>query len=241
MRRFLCLYLPQTLWVLASSKFSQTDNGWNLKYTGTLEKGNLLKGCGLQGATRTSSTVRTIRMAKMVLGMSLMLSIVTVARAQAQTAPKDQSNIEKFSAKSGTLIEKQFVDIGSLKQVKVQLLIITDMIVGSKVSGVRLEYVASSRYSSDTKVTFLDSDEVDGLIKSITILKSRVLNSTRDNYTEIVFRSRSGFEAGGYFSEGKWTTFVKLERFDKDSYVFMKPDDFDTLLGLLQQAKPRLL
>src|ERR1051326_7279912 len=77
----------------------------------------------------------------------------------AQTAPKDQSNIEKFSAKSGTLIEKQFVDIGSLKQVKVQLLIITDMIVGSKVSGVRLEYVASSRYSSDTKVTFLRSEE----------------------------------------------------------------------------------
>ena len=180
-------------------------------------------------------------MLKILIGVCFLISLSTVARAQTQTVAREQSNIEKFSAKSGTLIEKQFVDIGNIREVKVQLLTITDMIVGSKASGVRMEYVASSRYTSDTKVTFLDSDEVDGLIKSINILKSRVLNSTRDNYTEIVFRSRSGFEEGGYFSEGKWTTFVKLERFDKDSYVFMKPDDFDTLLALLQQAKPRLL
>jgi hypothetical protein len=115
------------------------------------------------------------------------------------------------------------------------------MIATTKVSGVRLEYTATTRYSSDDKVTFLDADEVDGLIKSLSILKTRILNSTRDNYTEIVFRSRSGFEAGGYFSDNKWTTFVKLERFDKDSYVFMKPEDFESLFALLQQAKPRLL
>jgi len=180
-------------------------------------------------------------MLKIILGMSLFISCSSVVQAQPQTLTREQSNIEKFSAKSGTLIEKQFVDIGTIKGVKVQLLIITDMIASTKVSGVRMEYVASSRYTTDAKITFLDSDEVDGLIKSINILKSKVLNSTRDNYTEIVFRSRSGFEAGGYFSEAKWTTFVKLERFDRDSYVFMKPEDFDSLLALLQQARPRIL
>jgi hypothetical protein len=179
-------------------------------------------------------------MLNIILIVGLILSFTGVAHAQAQTVAREQSNIEKFSAKSGTLIEKQFVDIGTIKKVKIQLLTITDMIASAKISGVRMEYVSSGRYTSDTKVTFLDSDEVDGLIKSINILKTRVLNSTRDNYTEIVFRSRSGFEAGGYFSEGKWTTFVKLERFDKDSYVFMTPDDFDGLLMLLQQTKPRL-
>lgn len=180
-------------------------------------------------------------MLKLILGMSLLIASSSVVQSQPQTPTREQSNIEKFSAKSGTLIEKQFVDIGTIKGVKVQLLIITDMIASTKVSGLRMEYFASSRYTTDTKVTFLDSDEVDGLIKSINILKSKVLNSSRDNYTEIVFRSRSGFEAGGYFSEAKWTTFVKLERFDKDSYVFMKPEDFDSLLSLLQQARPRIL
>jgi hypothetical protein len=179
-------------------------------------------------------------MKKSVITLAWVFLFFTVVYSQPQTV-REQSNLEKFSAKSGTLIEKQFVDLGHVKSVKVQLLIITDMIVNSKIVGVRMEYVASSRYSTDTKATFLDPDEIDGLIKSIGILKSRVLNSARDNYTEVVFRSRGGFEAGSYFSDGEWKTFVKLERFDKDSYVFMKPEDFDVLLSLLQQAKQRLI
>jgi len=161
------------------------------------------------------------------------------AFSQSQTVDKEQSNIEKFSAKSGTLIEKQFVDVGRVKAIKVQLLVITDMIANAKISGVRMEYESSGRDSSDTKLAFLDQDEVDGLIQAINILKSKVLNTTKNNYTEIVFRSRSGFEAGAYFADGKWKTFVKLERFDKDSYVFLQPEDFDTLADLLQQAKQK--
>jgi len=104
-----------------------------------------------------------------------------------------------------------------------------------------MEYETLSRYSTDSKIAFLDQDEVDGLIRSINILKSKILNTTRDSYTEVVIGSRSGFEAGGYFEGGKWTTFIKLERFDKESYVFMKPEDFDRLLELLQLAKQRLV
>jgi retron-type reverse transcriptase len=165
----------------------------------------------------------------------------TLAFSQNQTVDREQSNIEKFSAKSGTLIEKQFVDVGNLKGVKVQLFIITDMLSNSKASGLRMEYVATGRYSSDSKIAVLDQDELDGLIKSINILKTKVFNTTRDSYTEIIFRSRSGFEAGGYYSDGKWKTFMKLERFDKDSYIFLQPEDFDALAELLQQAKQKLV
>ena len=169
------------------------------------------------------------------------LVLAAITLAQNQNVNQEQSNIEKFSAKSGTLIEKKFIDIGKLKDVKVQVLVITDMMGNAKVSGVRFEIEKAGRYTSDTKVAFLDQDEVDGLVKSINILKTSVLGTTRDSYTEIAFRSRSGFEAGAYFGEGKWTTFMKLERFDKDSYVFLQPEDFDTLASLLQQAKQKFV
>jgi hypothetical protein len=138
-------------------------------------------------------------------------------------------------------MERKFIDIGKLRDIKIQVMVITDLMANAKISGVRFEVEKAGRYTSDTKIAFLDRDEVDGLIKSIGILKSSVFNSTRDSYTEVEFRSRSGFEAGAYFSEGKWKTFVRLERFDRDSYVFLSPEDFDTLAALLAQAKEQLV
>ncbi|HKP36410.1 MAG TPA: hypothetical protein VJT71_06095 [Pyrinomonadaceae bacterium] len=167
-------------------------------------------------------------------------ALATVGFSQAQAPNREQSNIEKFSAKSGTLIQKQFVELGKIKTVTVELLVITDLVTNARVAGVRMEYEAYSSIGSDTKIAFLDADEVDGLIKSISLLKSKVLNTTPDNYTEVVFGSRGGFEAGAYFANGKWSTFLKLERYDSRSSVSMKPEDFDHLLELLQQAKQKL-
>jgi hypothetical protein len=118
---------------------------------------------------------------------------------------------------------------------------ITDMMSNVKVSGVRFEVEKADRYTSSTKTAFLDKDEVDGLVKSLNIIKTSVLPSTRDSYTEIEFRSRSGFPAGAFYSDNKWSAFLKLEKYDSGSYVFLKPEDLDTLATLLQQAKAQLI
>lgn len=180
-------------------------------------------------------------MVRLILLLAVMLVFMTLAQAQTQPRERELSNIEKFSAKSGTLIEKKFIDIGSLKSVKVRVLKLTDLVSNARMSGVRLEYDHSGRLGSDTKIAFLDPDEVDGLLKSIDVLKSKVFLSNPDSYTEVEFNSRGGFEAGGFFSKGEWSTFLKLERFDRDSYVFLKPEDFDVLRDLLQQAKARFV
>lgn len=165
----------------------------------------------------------------------------TLNYSQVKLAEKEQSNIEKFSAKSGTLIEKKFVDVGTMKSAKLQVLTLTDLISNAKVSGVRFEKETATRYSTDTKTAFLDQDEIDGLIKSINLIKTKVLPTTPESYTEVVFSSRSGFSAGCYYDSGKWTAFIKLERLDKDSYVYMQAEDFDALAALLQQAKSKMV
>jgi vacuolar-type H+-ATPase subunit D/Vma8 len=133
----------------------------------------------------------------------LFLFCAVCASSQVKTPEKEQSKLEAFSLRSGSLIEKQFTDVGEVKEVKVQVYILTDLISGVKISGLRLSKVVSDRYSSDSKTAALDLDEIDGLIKSINALKTKVFPSVRTSYTEIVYKSRGGFMAGAYFDRGK--------------------------------------
>ncbi len=86
----------------------------------------------------------------------------------------------------------------------------------------------------------LDADEIDGLIKSIKIIQNKILPTNPINYTEVAFKSRSGFMAGCFSKTNTWNTFVKIDEFDSNSYVFMEKEDLATLLELLTQAKAKL-
>jgi hypothetical protein len=157
------------------------------------------------------------------------------------TDPKEQkSKAELFSNKSGSLIQKQFMDVGFLGGCLIQIAQFTDLIGGETTKAVRFEYAYSGTYSSDTKIGMLDIDEVDALIKSLNIIKDKIIPTTPKAYTEIQYRSRGGFQAGCFYSKKEWSTFLKLERFDEKSYVFMKDGDIIQLLSILNDAKAKL-
>jgi hypothetical protein len=160
--------------------------------------------------------------------------------SNAQTKEKELSNAEKFSAKAGALIKKEFIEIGTVKSAKIFVIYYTDLITNTKQTAIKFEYDSVGKYTSDTKIAVLDSDEVDGLIKSIKLIQDNIFNSTAANYTEVTYKSRGGFEAGCFWSKGTWSTYLKLEKYDKDSYVFLVKEDFSTLLLTLEQAKAKL-
>lgn len=174
----------------------------------------------------------------------LMLSMATLfafgQTAQNQTKEQEISNAEKFSAKAGTLLQKEFFEIGEIKGCKLTIIHYTDLIGTQKTSSLKFEYEYSGKYTSDTKAAVLDADEIDGLIKSITMMQEKIFPTTPSTYTEVSFKSRGGFDAGCFSSKGTWSTYLKLEKFDKDSYVWLTKEDFPTLLNLLQQAKAKL-
>lgn len=171
--------------------------------------------------------------------IGLLLSCFAYSQAKIE---KQTTAAEQFSATAGTLIEKQFVDIGKVKGVSVQIMKIKDLNTGVSKTALRFEYDYKSSYTSDTKVATLDLDEIDGLLKSMTNLKTTVFSSTRDVYTEVTFRSRTGFEAGAYYDvdKAKWVAYVKLEKFDGNSEVFLNTDDFTSMLSLVEQAKAKM-
>jgi hypothetical protein len=166
--------------------------------------------------------------------------IATTLFSFGQTKDQELSNAEKFSAKAGSLIQKEFLDIGTVKSSKIKIVKYTDLITATKQSALQFEYESVGKYTSDTKAAVLDADEIDGLIKSIKIIQEKIFPSTATNYTEVSFKSRGGFEAGCYWSKGNWSTYIKLEKYDKDSYVFLNKDDFPTLLAVIEQAKAKL-
>ena len=162
-------------------------------------------------------------------------------QAQTQLAKDvESSNAEKFSASSGALIKKDFIDIGEIRGAKLQVVKFQDMISEKSTSAVRLEYEVKSSYGTDTKKAMLDADEIDGLLKSIKVMKERIFPSTSVTYSEVTYRSRAGFEAGCYWSKDKWTTYLKLEKYDSKSYVFLGQEDFTILYELLVQAQMKL-
>ncbi len=157
-----------------------------------------------------------------------------------QTKEQELSNAEKFSAKAGALIQKEFIEVGSIKDAKISIVYYTDLITNTKESALKFEYESIGKYTSSTKAAVLDADEVDGLIKSIKLIQEKIFPSTATNYTEVSFKSRGGFDAGCFWSKNTWSTYLKLEKYDKDSYVFLTKDDFPALLTLLEEAKTKL-
>lgn len=154
-----------------------------------------------------------------------------------------QSNTEVFSSKSGTLIEKSFIDVGKQNKITFQVLKIRSLLNGDSLSALRLETeVMESAYSTDTKVAILDRDEIDGLIASIRKVLIDILPSPREHYTEVIFKSRSGFEFGAYFDPTKesWKCYFQLKRFDSKSSVFFGNKDLATMLNVIEAAKTKL-
>jgi hypothetical protein len=178
---------------------------------------------------------------KTISTLFIALLMTTLAFSQAKIE-KQTTQAEQFSATAGTLIEKQFVDIGKVKGISVQVMKLKDLNSGTTKSALRFEYDYKSSYSSDTKVATLDLDEIDGLLKSMNNLKTNVFPSTRDVYTEVTFRSRTGFEAGSYYDvdKKKWVAYCKLEKFDNNSEVFLNTDDFSAMLVFVEQAKAKM-
>lgn len=170
----------------------------------------------------------------------ILLTLMTLISLNAQTTKGEElSKAEVFSSKSGTLIEKEFLEVGTIKKAEIKVIKYKDLISGENVSSIRIEYETGGNYSA-TKIASLDADEIDGLIKSIKIMQDQVFNSSPENYKEVTYQSRAGFEAGCYWSKGDWQTYLKLKKFDGKSYVFLKKEDFPTFLSLLEKSKTLL-
>lgn len=187
-----------------------------------------------------NQNLNSVFMVKRILTFVLIVAGFSTYAQQPKTKVQETSNAEKFSERSGSLIQKEIIDIGDIKKCELKVIFYKDLISNQKTSALKFEYEFKSSYSSDTKAAILDTDEIDGLIKSIKIIQEKIFPTTAVNYTEVSFRSRGEFEAGCFSKKDSWAAYMKLEKFDSNSYVFMEKEDLIKLLDLLGKAKLQL-
>ena len=152
------------------------------------------------------------------------LSIFTISvflivsqQAFSQIAPgekKNLSNAEKFELKSGLLLKKEYKSLGMVGACEIKVSKLEDLITKEKTSGVRFEYINHSSVGNSTKIAVIDPDEVKSLLKSFEIIQLQILPQTVEDYTEVSFKSRSGFEAGCFWSTDKkdWSIYLQIEK-----------------------------
>jgi hypothetical protein len=170
----------------------------------------------------------------------ILISCIGMNAYGQQKDEKELSNAEQFSAKSGTLIQKVFIPVGTIKKCDLKVVEYTDLISSTKQKALKLSYDVVSSYSTDTKTAILDTDEIDGLMKSIKLMQEKVMLTVPSDYTEVSFKSRGGFEAGCFVSKGAWSSYLKLEIYDGKSYVWLEKDDLTTFYDLLSQANAKM-
>jgi hypothetical protein len=167
--------------------------------------------------------------------IGLLITIVSFSQTSGKTSI---SKTDEFSSKTGRIIKKEFADVDTYKGCEFKILTITDLVSNEKIIALRIEKEVTGSYSSSTKIAVLDADEIDGLLKALQVIKDN-MTTTPTVYTEIIFNSRGGFEAGAFYDvdKAKWSVYIKLEEHDNDSYVFMKSEDMDPLIAVIEKAK----
>lgn len=106
--------------------------------------------------------------------MVMMMGTFVFSSLAQTTKELEVSNAEKFSTSSGVLMKKDYLDVGNINKVKVQVVNFQDLTSDKSTSAIMFECEVTSRYTTDTKQAMLDVDEIDGLIKSIKIMQDKI-------------------------------------------------------------------
>ena len=166
--------------------------------------------------------------------MSVVLNPFASLSAQQKQEPSEvkKSKTELFAETAGSLIERQFMTIGSAAKIEVSVMKVRNLLTDVSYRALRLEYGVG------TRIAVLDSDEVEALLLTIKKMNDEIFSSLRPVYTEVYFRSRSGFELGAYCMAATdyWTPYIKMDSWQSNANIFLRPRKYKQLISLIQRA-----
>ncbi|MDY4740514.1 MAG: hypothetical protein SO293_04290 [Alloprevotella sp.] len=140
----------------------------------------------------------------------VLLCSVAVSNAQ-EKETENRSKAALFEESKGSLIRKDFYNLPKVGGLENNVLILTDIFTGTKIGCLRMEYYDDY---NDLRAGYIDFEELDAAIKSLSYIKETILHTTPDVYTEFSFKSKDGVQLGTYFNEKtqKWVVFIWLRK-----------------------------
>ncbi|WP_126972887.1 hypothetical protein [Gynurincola endophyticus] len=165
---------------------------------------------------------------------AILILVSTNIYSQEKTT-SDKSKIQNFSLKTGSMIQKEFFPLGSVKKISIDKLVLTDVLTKVKLTGVKIKTSVVKSYSTSESSCFLDLDEIEEIIKSSNFVLK--MDAPGEIYTEFQFTSKEGFKAGSFSSKGEWAYFIQLDKYSNDSLVFMSKGEFEQFIAVLKSVK----
>ncbi len=148
------------------------------------------------------------------------------SEAVEEVASQEESQFERVLLKKGTLILKEFITYGKVKDMTFQTACLTDVETGSKYYALRITTsYYNSKYDYGEAVGVMDADEIDGAIQTLEYIKAHI--SELKDYTEVVYRASSGMEVGAYHSNTSEKIYIKLS---SKATNFYDLSDIDTII-----------
>ena len=183
---------------------------------------------------------------KRVLLLFICLAFTVVLFAQETTnEPKSQSKSVEYMSKMGSFILKEFYDLGKVKGVKCQVLIMTNIRDNTKMGCLRLGTGSSPYYSynawyksPDSNIGIIDIDELDACIQSLKYFSNTLLPSKPAVYTEAEYRTRDKVRLGVFYKEedSSWHAYVYTTYYSR-SFASLDATDIPSLISVMEQAK----
>lgn len=179
----------------------------------------------------------------------LFLAVFIYPAISQVNAPESKSKSVEFSARSGSLIKKDFYKLNcNLKGVLFEVLTMKDINKNEKMACLR---ITTSSYSSgggtESFVGTLDTDELDACIKSINYIKDSLMNTLPAVYTECEFKTNDNVRFSAFYSEKSafnsdkvWNITIKTT-YRSASSVFFSIEKIDDLLAVLIDAKSTIV
>lgn len=181
-------------------------------------------------------------MKKIYLAVLLLLSFNVAVAQQTNSEEESKSATLEFMKKDGACFKKEFYDLGNVKGVNCQVLIVTDIVEGIKMGCLRLKTKYYSSVSTDTYIGTLDYDEIDACVKSLEYIKSELQNQP-SVYTEFEYNTNDGIKMGAYYDSGdkknspKWVAYVYTKGYTTRSAQFLDSSNIDSFVTILNDAK----
>ena len=167
---------------------------------------------------------------------------ILVAQQSTEADKGPKTKLEEFQAQTGTVVIKGYSEIGKIMgtgSVQVDAMELTNATTGIKQSGVLIEVQESGRLQNSGR-SFIDSDEVDALLKGLDYISKASSDVTKLSNFEATYKTKGSFAVTTFSgSSGKIDAVIKCGHI-RSASAYLSLQKLAEFRVLVVQAKQKL-
>jgi hypothetical protein len=173
----------------------------------------------------------------------LLLYLAVPALAQKEEA-REPNHSEALSNRTGTLLQEEMIYTGGTEKFAIEAIKVTDLLTGESSRMLLLVHNRPGPImgSSRIKTAAIEGQEIDDLAKALRYMIDVVFKTSPHRYTEVNFKSRSGFEVGAEFDQKRhhWMPYMKFRKGERVDRVYFNYSELAKALDTIELARAKL-